>query len=156
VHRNPSTGIDWSRKRRGARRSTSAVTKLAGLWLTWGAIAAIYALSRVWGETRYANYPFAMWCFEMIAPALFVASIPYVLWLDRRLVSRGRRLVARRLADGREGTGRPRGDLQPSAQLGGEGFFLAFMVAIVPPGFGEFVRWDISHICAIRWLWPTG
>ena len=33
-------------------------------------ITAIYVLFRFWSETRYANFPFAMWCFEMVAPAV--------------------------------------------------------------------------------------
>ena len=85
VHRNPTTGIDWNDVKPWRATLEVSLTKLAGLWLTWGGIAVIYGMGRFWWETRFANYPFAMWCFEMVAPWLFVASVPYVLWLDRRL-----------------------------------------------------------------------
>ena len=79
VYRNASTGIDWQAVRPWRETIDISVTKLAGLWLTWGGIAAIYAIFRVWSDTRFANFPFAMWCFEMVAPALFALSVPYVL-----------------------------------------------------------------------------
>ncbi|WP_448662179.1 methyltransferase family protein [Sphingomonas sp. CJ20] len=142
VHRNPTTGIDWAVVRPWRETLDISVTKLTGLWLTWGGIAAIYALGRFWWNTRYANYPFAMWCFEMAAPALFLLSIPYVLWLDRRLVeprdgawSLGAWLM------GVEGVDREAiyNHLRSWAV---KAFFLAFMLSIVPPGFGDFVTTD--------------
>lgn len=85
-----------------------------------------------------------MWCIGSAAPALFVLSVPYVLWLDRRLV------------EPRDGawhlgawlTGQP--GVEPTAihahlrAWAVKAFFLAFMLAIVPPGFGAVVRtgWD--------------
>jgi protein-S-isoprenylcysteine O-methyltransferase Ste14 len=149
VHRNPSTGIDWNNVKPWRETLEISVTKLAGLWLTWGAIAAIYTLSRVFSDTRFANYPFAMWCFEMIAPSLFIASIPYVFWLDRRLVQPkdGAWALGAWLMGSKEPIERE-AIFNHLRSWGVKGFFLAFMVAIVPPGFGEFVRWDISHIFA--------
>src|SRR5688500_1953177 len=39
VHRNPSTGLDWSRPPRRWRETIDiSLTKLAGLWATWGVI----------------------------------------------------------------------------------------------------------------------
>jgi protein-S-isoprenylcysteine O-methyltransferase Ste14 len=147
VHRNPSTGIDWQVARPWRETRDISVTKLAGLWLTWGGIAAIYALGRFWWETRYANFPFAMWCFSVVAPALFLLSIPYVLWLDRRLVQP------------RDGAWHLGAWLMGSSEAIDKdaiwnhlrswtvkGFFLAFMLSIVPPGFGEFVSADYSQV----------
>ncbi|MBO9713074.1 isoprenylcysteine carboxylmethyltransferase family protein [Sphingomonas sp.] len=146
VHRNPSTGIDWANVRPWRETLDTSITKLAGLWLTWGGLAAIYAVGRFWWETRYADFPFAMACFTVAAPALFVLSVPYVLWLDRRLVeprdgawALGAWAMGHRQVD-REAI------YNHLRAWGVKGFFLAFMVAIVPGGFGEFVRWDLSGI----------
>ncbi|UZK65787.1 methyltransferase family protein [Sphingomonas sp. M1-B02] len=142
VYRNPSTGIDWARVRPWRETLDISVTKLVGLWLTWGGIAAIYVLSRVWWDTRFANYPFAMWCFGLVAPALFLLSIPYVLWLDRRLVNpRDGAWSLGAWAMGLDGVDRH--DIYNHLRSWGvKAFFLAFMIAIVPPGFGEFVSID--------------
>ncbi|MDV3457997.1 isoprenylcysteine carboxylmethyltransferase family protein [Sphingomonas sp. HF-S4] len=142
VHRNPSTGIDWSLKRPWRETLDISVTKLTGLWLTWGAIAAIYALGRVWWDTRYANYPFAMQCFTVAAPALFVLSVPYVLWLDRKLIEpRDGAWALGAWAMGAEGWD-AEAIFNHLRSWAVKAFFLAFMVAIVPPGFAEFVSID--------------
>ena len=83
VHRNASTGIDWD----GAPRSVKDVldislVKLTGLWATWGGIAVLYCLGRWYWD---GGYRFAMEMFGAAAPWLLVGSVPYVLWLDRRL-----------------------------------------------------------------------
>jgi protein-S-isoprenylcysteine O-methyltransferase Ste14 len=147
VHRNPSTGIDWANVRPWRETFEISVTKLAGLWLTWGGIATIYAVGRFWWETRFANYPFSMWCFEMVAPALFLLSIPYVLWLDRRLVEPkdGAWALGAWLMGSKEAIDHSAIHNHLRA-WGVKAFFLAFMVAIVPPGFGDFVRWDLTGI----------
>lgn len=147
VHRNPSTGIDWANVRPWRETIDISITKLAGLWLTWGGIAAIYATFRFWWETRFANFPFSMWCFEMVAPALFVASIPYVLWLDRRLVEPkdGAWSLGAWLMGSKE-TVDPQAIFNHLRSWTVKGFFLAFMVAIVPPGFGDFVHWDLTKL----------
>lgn len=146
VHRNPTTGIDWSKVRPWRETLETSVTKLTGLWLTWGGIAAIYAVFRVWSDTRYANFPFAMWCFEMIAPALFALSVPYVLWLDRRLVEpRDGAWHLGAWAMGVAGSDKDKiyNHLRSWAV---KGFFLAFMLSIVPPGFGDFVAWKTEGL----------
>lgn len=142
VHRNPSTGIDWSLKRSWRETLDISVTKLTGLWLTWGAIAAIYALGRVWSDTRFANYPFAMSCFLAAAPVLFLLSIPYVLWLDRRLIEpRDGAWSLGAWAMGAAGWN-AEDIFNHLRSWAVKAFFLAFMVAIVPPGFAEFVSID--------------
>ncbi len=146
VHRNPSTGIDWGNVRRWRETFEISLTKLAGLWLTWGGIAAIYAVGRFWWQTAFANFPFSMWVFECAAPALFLLSIPYVLWLDRRLVEPrdgAWALGAWLMGSGPVEPGAIHNHLRSWAV---KGFFLAFMLAIVPPGFGDFVRGDLAHV----------
>jgi len=144
VHRNASTGIDWTNVRPWRETFDISLTKLAGLWLTWGGIAAIYAVLRFYWE---GNFAFAMACFETAAPALFLLSIPYMLWVDRRLVepkdgcwSLGAWLM---------GLDAPVDKTAIANHLRSwavKGFFLAFMLAIVPPGFAEFVRADTSQL----------
>jgi hypothetical protein len=147
VHRNPTTGIDWDNVRPWRDTAEISLTKLAGLWLTWGGIAAIYAVGRFWWETRFANFPFSMWCFEMVAPWLFLASVPYVFWLDRRMKEPkdGAWALGAWLMGSKEAvdTAAIANHLRSWAV---KGFFLAFMLAIVPPNFGEFVLWDTTPL----------
>lgn len=142
VHRNPSTGIDWTQVRPWRETWDISVAKLTGLWLTWGGMAAIFALFRVWWDTRYANYPFALACLGLSAPVLFVSSVPYVLWLDRRLVdpkdgawSLGAWLMGLPGYD----TAAIHNHLRSWAV---KGFFLAFMLGVVPTGFGQVIAAD--------------
>lgn len=144
VHRNPSTGIDWSLGRPLQDSIDISITKLTGLWLTWAGIAAIYAVARFYWQ---GNYQFAMWCFQMAAPWLFALSVPYVLWVDRYLVEPrdgawhlGAWLMNLDVAVDREAI---YNHLRAWAV---KGFFLAFMLAIVPGNFGEVIRWDRSAL----------
>ena len=137
VHRNPSTGIDWPNVRPWRATVDLSLTKLAGLWTTWGGIALIYATGRFYWD---GNFQFAMHCFEVAAPWLFALSIPYVLWIDRRLVEpRDGAWALGALLTGQEGWERAAIHNHLRA-WGVKAFFLAFMLAIVPPGFGDFVR----------------
>lgn len=142
VHRNPSTGLDWAQVRPWRETWDVSVAKLTGLWLTWGGMAAIFVLFRVWWDTRYANYPFALWCLGVAAPLLFMLSVPYVLWLDRRLVepkdgawSLGAWLM-----------GVPGHDVAAIhnhlRSWAVKGFFLAFMLGVLPTGFAQVVAAD--------------
>ena len=142
VHRRASTGIDWAHPRPWRESVDTSLVKLAGLWATWGAIALVYATFRFYWD---GPYTFAMWVLASAAPVLFAASIPYVLWLDRYLV------------EPRDGAWALGAWLIGAAPLDREavaaharswavkGFFLAFMIAIVPGGFGDFVRADLSR-----------
>jgi len=147
VHRNPSTGIDWSSPRTLKDTLDISVTKLTGLWLTWGGIALIYATFRFWWSGRYANFAWSIWCIEMAAPALFLLSIPYVLWLDRKLVQP--KDGAWHLGAWLMGLKEP---IDTSAihnhlrSWAVKGFFLAFMLSIVPPNFGDFVGWNFARM----------
>ena len=144
VHRRSSTGIDWDNPIRLRATLDTSLTKLTGLWLTWGAIAAIYATGRFYWQ---GNFAFAMWCFTTVAPVLFAVSIPWVIWTDRYL---------RQPRDGAWALGAWALSLKEPidreaiyAHLRSwavKGFFLAFMLAIVPPNFGEFIRADTSTL----------
>jgi len=84
VHRNPSTGIDWAGPPRGWDEAmATALVKLAGLWATWALIGGTYALGRWYWS---GDYLYAMRVLAIALPVMLFASIPYVIWLDRRLV----------------------------------------------------------------------
>lgn len=144
VHRNPSTGLDWGKPRPPIRETLDiSLTKLAGLWATWGLIAVLYAMGRWYWR---GNYLFAMEFFQAIAPALLVLSVPYIIWIDRRLVEP---------KDGAYAMGAWLTGAEPAdwpainAHLRSwavKGFFLAFMLSIVPPNFGEAVRTPFEQI----------
>jgi Isoprenylcysteine carboxyl methyltransferase (ICMT) family len=144
VHRNPSTGIDWDSPPRAVRAVMDvSLTKLAGLWATWALIAGIYCIARFYWR---GNYLFAMEMFTAAAAPLFVLSIPYVIWLDRRL------------KEPRDGAWHLGALLMGQAGWQGaaiashlrswavKGFFLAFMISIVPPGFRDVLNADFAII----------
>ena len=144
VHRNPTTGIDWSNRKPWRETIDISLTKLAGLWLTWAGIALIYGAGRFYWQ---GNFAFSMWCFGYAAPFLFVASIPYIILLDQRAVdpkdgcwALGAWLMGLNEPIDREAI------YNHLRSWAVKAFFLAFMLAIVPPGFGDFVRGDTSTV----------
>jgi len=80
------------------------------------------------------------------APVLVALSIPYVLWLDRRL------------ADPRDGAhafgvmllGQGTADREALAEhvrsWAVKGFFIAFMISIVPGNWADVIRWPIAAV----------
>ena len=147
VHRNPTTGIDWSRAPRPLPETFDiSLAKIAGLWGIWAAIGTLYCLGRwYWG----GPYLFSMQLLGMACVPMLVLSIPYVIWLDRRLVEP---------KDGAWHFGQwliGRGDLADREtmheflrQWAIKGFFLAFMISIVPGNWFETVRPDWRWIVA--------
>lgn len=84
VHLNPTTGIDWDKRPLDGRELADVSrTKLVGLWATWALIAGTYCIARFYWR---GDYVFAMQLFAAGAIPLLVLSVPYVFWLDRRLV----------------------------------------------------------------------
>src|SRR5687768_5101747 len=83
VHRNRSTGIDWDGPPRPLSQSLDiSLVKLAGLWATWAAIAFVYCAARWYWD---GTYLFAMKVLGYAAIPVVLLSVPYVIWLDRRL-----------------------------------------------------------------------
>jgi protein-S-isoprenylcysteine O-methyltransferase Ste14 len=143
VHRNPSTGIDWSRRRPVSEVLDISITKLGGLWATWFIIGAIYILFRFYWE---GNYRFAMQVIGWAAVPMFLLSVPYVVWLDRVMANPkdstwhfGAMLVGREAWDGEQVKKHWRAWII-------KGFFSAFMIGILPPGFAAVVEADTTAI----------
>lgn len=143
VHRNPSTGIDWRSPRPAFADIGVSFVKLAGLWLTWLGIGALYCLGRWYWD---GNYTFAMRVIGAAALPLFVLSVPYVLWLDRYLVQPrdqawhfGAMILRRGGWKASEIKAHWRAWLI-------KGFFAAFMLSILPAGFGLVVEADLAAI----------
>lgn len=156
VHRNPTTGIDWHAAPSALRDTIDiSLVKIAGLWTIWGVIGALYCIARWYWAPPYL---YAMELFAYAAVPMLVLSVPYVLWLDRRL--REPRDGAWHF--GRLVIGRPDGVDREAVYdflrcWAIKGFFLAFMVSIVPGNWGDMVRptWqDIAAdpISLARWL----
>lgn len=157
VHRAPSTGIDWDRPLPPLDESwRDSVTKLVGLWTTWGLIALSYGLGRWYWA---GNYLFAMRFMMVALPLLLLFSAPYVLWIDRWLVERrdGAWAFGDWLTGGAFDRQRIADHLRAWAV---KGFFLAFMVSVVPIGWAQVVGpgWEIfssGPVRLIQWLIAT-
>ncbi len=143
VHLRPSTGIDWSHPRAVKDVLDISAIKLTGLWLTWSLIAAIYATAR-WYWT--GNYQFSMAVFIYASPFLFFLSIPYVIWIDRYLKEpRDGAWHFGAMISGQPGWDRTQiwHHLRAWAV---KGFFLAFMLSIVPGGYADIVNANVAEI----------
>lgn len=155
VHRNPTTGLDWDNpaKPLSETRDTS-LTKLAGLWGTWAIIAGLYCIFRFYWR---GSYVMAMEFFGMMAAPLFILSIPYVLWIDTRLKEPkdgawhfGALLMGQSRWEREEIYAHFR-------SWAVKGFFLAFMISIVPPNFQAVVGADLGEVqrnplALVTWL----
>jgi protein-S-isoprenylcysteine O-methyltransferase Ste14 len=155
VHRNPTTGLDWDKPAKAVRETLDlSITKLAGLWTTWAAIAALYCIFRFYWR---GNYLFAMEVFGAAAVPLFLLSIPYVLWLDTRLKEpRDGAWHLGALLMGQQGWDR-QAIYHHLRAWAVKGFFLAFMISIVPGGYREVLNGDFATIIAnplalVSWL----
>ncbi len=143
VHLRASTGIDWSQPRKISDVIDISITKLAGLWATWALIAFLYCIARWYWRGQYL---FAMEVLTALAVPLFLVSIPYVLWLDLVLINPrdgawhfGAMLIGREPHDAEE----VKHHLRSWAV---KGFFCAFMISILPPGFNAIVSLDLASI----------
>jgi protein-S-isoprenylcysteine O-methyltransferase Ste14 len=131
VHRSPSTGLDWQRPPRPLGETLDiSLAKIAGLWATWAAIGLLYCVARFYWDGPYL---FSMQLLGYAAVPLLIVSVPYVIWLDRRLVEPrdgawhlGQLIAGRtHVVDGEQ----IREHLRCWAI---KAFFLAFMISIVP------------------------
>lgn len=143
VHRRPSTGIDWSRRRPLRAVIELSTTKLVGLWITWLLIGALYGLGRWYWDGQYL---FAMRVIGIAAAPLVILSVPYVLWLDRHLVEpRDHAWHFGAMLMGREGWEPDEVKRHWRAWII-KGFFSAFMISILPPGFAAVVDVDLATL----------
>ena len=148
VHRNASTGIDWQAPPRRLRAVLDiSLVKAAGLWATWLAVAIFYCLARWYWN---GNYRYSMDLFMDAAPWLLLLSVPYIAWLDRRLVEpRDATYAFGQWVIG-GAAGKP--DMTQVANHARawtvKGFFLAFMLSIVPGNFASIVDWRLDHAFA--------
>jgi protein-S-isoprenylcysteine O-methyltransferase Ste14 len=143
VHRRPSTGIDWSAPRPLAAVREISVTKLTGLWITWLAIGAFYALGRWYWDGQYL---FAMRVLAWCVVPLLVLSVPYVLWLDRYLKEpRDAAWHFGAMVIGREPWAGAAVKRHWRAWMI-KAFFGAFMISILPGGFAAVVEADFGEI----------
>lgn len=143
VHLRASTGIDWSRTRPLGETRAVSLTKLGGLWATWAIIAAFYALGRFYWDGQYL---FAMQVLAAAAVPMVILSVPYVFWLDRYLVNPrdhawhfGAMLLGHEAHDFEEVKKHWRAWII-------KGFFGAFMISILPPGFQMAVNADYGAL----------
>ncbi|MEQ5787029.1 DUF1295 domain-containing protein [Erythrobacter sp. NFXS35] len=148
VHRRPSTGIDWSLRRPLAESLPISVVKLSGLWATWALLAAFYGLARWYWN---GSYLFAMEVLTFAAAPLVALSIPYVIWLDRHLIEPhdgtwqfgafllGGGVIGRETWDGAQIAKHWRAWII-------KGFFVAFMISILPGGFAQVVEADPAQL----------
>ncbi|MBK8630461.1 MAG: protein-S-isoprenylcysteine methyltransferase [Sphingomonadales bacterium] len=144
VHRNPSTGIDWDSPAKPVREIIDiSLTKLAGLWATWALIAGLYCIFRWYWRGAYL---FAMEFYSMAAVPVFLLSIVYIIWLDRRLIEpRDGTWHFGALLMGQDGY-RTDAILSHLRSWAVKGFFTAFMLSIVPGGYAQFVTTDFSAL----------
>ena len=155
VHLNPTTGIDWDKRPLDGRELADVSrTKLVGLWATWALIAGTYCIARFYWR---GDYVFAMQLFAAGAIPLLVLSVPYVFWLDRRLV------------EPRDGAWHLGAFLLMKSGVSHEeiwshlrawavkAFFLAFMISIVPGSYrgvvaADFNRIEVDPVALAQWL----
>ncbi|HEV2816605.1 MAG TPA: DUF1295 domain-containing protein [Allosphingosinicella sp.] len=145
VHRNPTTGIDWDAPPRPLKEIVDiSLAKIAGLWGIWAIIGGLYCVGRWYWDGAYL---FAMQVLGVAVVPMLVLSVPYVLWLDRRLAEPkdgawhfGQLLIGRGdLAD--------RTELQHFLRAWAvKGFFTAFMLSIVPGNWWYAVNPDSASI----------
>jgi protein-S-isoprenylcysteine O-methyltransferase Ste14 len=145
VHRNPSTGIDWESPPRPLKDIADiSLAKITGLWGIWAVIGSLYCIGRYYWDGPYL---FSMYVLGAAIVPLLAFSIPYVLWLDRRL---------KEPRDGAWHFGQlliGRGDRADRAEFhhflrawAVKGFFLAFMLSILPGNWWETIRLDSAII----------
>ncbi len=143
VHLRPSTGIDWQQRRPWAEIRGTAVTKLVGLWGTWAIIAGLYCLGRWYWDGQYL---FAMHVLTGAIGPMVVLSVPYVLWLESRLKNpRDHAWHFGAFLLGQDGWNAEQ--LRKHCRSWAiKGFFGAFMISILPPGFANVVNADFGVV----------
>jgi protein-S-isoprenylcysteine O-methyltransferase Ste14 len=141
VHLRATTGIDWSLKRPVSDVLDDSILKIAGLWATWAIIAGVYCIFRFYWRDGYA---FSMEVFQMAIIPMVILAVPYIIWLDRVLINpRDGSWHFGAWIAGRDGWDKEE-ILHHLRAWAVKGFFLAFMISIVPGGFQYIVTSDFS------------
>ncbi|MEO1168062.1 MAG: isoprenylcysteine carboxylmethyltransferase family protein [Pseudomonadota bacterium] len=143
--KNETTGIDWNRPLTPHDETREiSIAKLAGLWATWGIIAALYCIARWYWDGQYL---FAMRILAWAAPVMFIVSIPYIFWIDRRLKEPkdGAYMFGAWLTGERAEIDRAK-VIEHFRSWAVKGFFTAFMISIVPGNWFEVLRWTNAEI----------
>jgi protein-S-isoprenylcysteine O-methyltransferase Ste14 len=152
VHRNPSTGIDWDVMRaRGRDTAEISSYKLLGLWATWAIIAFLYMVLRYYGA---GNYPVAMGILTYAVGPMVLLSVPYVIWLDRRLIEPrdgayafGRWLAGQAVdVPGDSGSAGRDAIYAHLRAWAVKGFFLAFMLSVVLANFAPLITTPFANL----------
>lgn len=147
VHRDPATGIDWDSPPRSLSDiGDISLVKIVGLWAIWGVIGSLYCIARWYWDGQYL---FAMKVLGIAAVPMVILSIPYVLWLDRRLKEPrdGAWQFGRLLIGGGGDVDRELlYDFFRSWAI--KAFFLAFMISIVPGNWANAIRAEGDWILA--------
>lgn len=119
-----------------AERMAISRVKLAGLWATWAIIGFAYAVLRYYWAEPYLT---AMQIFGWVVVPLVLASVPYIVWLDRRLIDpRDGCWAFGQWVLGQDSGADQRDTIFAHLRTWAvKGFFTAFMVSIVP---GIFVN----------------
>jgi hypothetical protein len=80
VHRNPTTGLDFSAPRPLAETLDTTTIKLVGLYATWAVIAVLYFAIRTY---RSPDYDLYFGVLIGLGPILLTGAIVYVFYVDR-------------------------------------------------------------------------
>ena len=147
VHLSPTTGIDWASPPRPVREMLDvSIAKIAGLWATWAAIACLYCIGRWYWDGFYL---FSMYVLGVASIPMLVLSVPYVLWLDRRLKEpRDGAWHFGQLIAGRADRVDREILHEHFRSWAVKGFFLAFMLSIVPVAWERTIGVDGAEIAA--------
>ena len=145
VHLRPSTGIDWSLKRSVADVLPVSCIKITALWATFAILAGLYCLCRWYWDGQYL---FAMQVLGVAAIPLAVLCVPYVIWLDRHMIEpRDASWHFGALLFGQGGWDAEQIRKHWRAWII-KGFFGAFMISILPPGFAYVVEANLGLIAS--------
>lgn len=143
VHLRPSTGIDWKRVRPVREVMDVSITKIAGLWATWAIMAGLYCICRWYWDGQYL---FAIEVLTYALVPMVLLSVPYVLWLDKRMVNPrdhawhfGAMLIGREAWDPAQVKKHWRAWII-------KGFFGAFMISILPGGWEQVVEAEPAEL----------
>ena len=82
VHRRPSTGLAWGDEARPGFSASRVATKLAGLGVTFGALAFVYWYAPEWSTGKHGTFFLALrWALPVLVPA----GLLYLAFVDAHM-----------------------------------------------------------------------